>query len=183
MVYDVGMEINELDIMVICKHIINGGSVLDLCEMWGIGYDMMWEWVQADKDRAVLYERAVCGQNEWAIIRVLKELKAMAMADIRELYDESGKLKHPKEWPEHVARAVKSVDVFEEYEGSGKGRTFVGYTKKVQTWDKLKALEMIGKYLKMFVDRVDVSGALTLEDLVDSSRDARVGGRLPMMEN
>ena len=177
------MEINDLNIITICKHIINGGSVLDLCEMWEISYDALWEWVQADKDRAVLYEKAVCGQNEWAIVRVLKEIKAMAMVDIRELYDDKDRLLNPSEWPEHVARAVKSVQVFEEYEGTGKMRELVGYTKKVQLWDKTKMVELYGKYLKMFVDRVDHSGVLTLEDLVDSSRDARVNGRLPVMEN
>lgn len=158
-----------MDITILCKHIINGGSVLDYCEAHGIEYSDLWAWIQEDKARQNQYDRAVAGQNEWAIVRVLKELKCVALADIRELYDETGKLKHPKEWPEHVARAISSVDVFEEYEGSGKNREFVGYTKRVRVMDKLKALEMIGKYLKMFVDRVQHEG-LTLEDLVEQSR-------------
>lgn len=175
-------ELNNENFKVLCAHVVNGGSVLDICEMWGQTWEKVWSWIQEDRERAVMYDKAVAAQNEWAIVRVLKELRAMALSDLREMYDAKGKLKHPKDWPDHVARAVVSVDVFEEFEGVGKERELVGYTKRVKMADKLKALEMIGKHLRMFIDRVEHNGVMTLEDLVDSSNDGRARGRLPGVE-
>jgi len=40
---------------------------------------------------------------------------------------------------------------------------------KVKFLDKLKAIEVLGKNLKMFVDRVEHSGSLTLEQMVEGS--------------
>ena len=45
----------------------------------------------------------------------------------------------------------------------------IRYWKKVKMYDKQKALELYGKYLKMFGDRVEHTGSLTLEELVDKS--------------
>ena len=39
----------------------------------------------------------------------------------------------------------------------------------MKVWDKLKALELMGKTQAMFKDRVDVGGVLSLEDLVMGS--------------
>ena len=61
-------------------------------------------------------------------------------------------------------RAISGLDV-EERDDDGVGVT----AKKVKVWDKLKALELMGKTQAMFKDRVDVGGVLSLEDLVMGS--------------
>jgi phage terminase small subunit len=81
---------------------------------------------------------------------VLKELVRLSKADIREVWDEQGLLKPIHTWPDHIAACVASVEVLEVYEGSGKDRKFVGYTKKVKFWEKTKALDMLGRHLKLF---------------------------------
>ena len=79
--------------------------------------------------------------------RVLTEIARVAFSDLRKLYDEAGRLKLPREWPEEAAGAVAGVDVVEEFEGKGKDRTLIGYTKKVRTYDKVRALELLSKHL------------------------------------
>jgi phage terminase small subunit len=112
------------------------------------------------------YNTALIDRDEWAKEAVLSELRAIALADIRSILDESGGVKPASEWPEEIARVIAGIDQFEEFEGRGSARVQVGWTKKIKFWDKLKALELIGKELKMFVDKTDNSHSVKLEDLI-----------------
>lgn len=162
----------------ICRHVINGGSVLELCEMWGVRFDEVWLWLQEDKERAGLYDKAVKAQNEWAIVKILRELKLLAFSDHRDMYDDSKRLKHPTEWSKEMGAVVQSYKVTEYFEGAGKDKEQVGWTTEVKMYDKQKAIELYGKYLKLFGERVTDSG-MTLEDLVEASNDIRAKARLP----
>ena len=82
--------------------------------------------------------------------RVLTELARVGLSDIRSLYDEDGRLKHPKDWDENTAAAIAGVEVMEEFEGKGKDKKHVGTTKKVRVFDKVRALESLGKHLGIF---------------------------------
>ena len=73
-----------------------------------------------------------------------------------------------------LRKALASVEVDELFEGTGKDREQTGYTKKIKTTDKLKALELLGKHLKMFTDVTEVRG---LEGLGDRLRAARLRER------
>ena len=79
--------------------------------------------------------------------RALTEIARVAFSDLRKLYNEDGSLMLPHEWPEEAAGAVAGVEVVEEFEGKGTDRKLVGYTKKVRTYDKVRALELLSKHL------------------------------------
>jgi len=79
--------------------------------------------------------------------RVLMELARVALSDLRNLYKEDGSLKLPHEWSDEAAAAVAGVEVLEEFEGRGEDRTLIGHTKKVRTFDKVRALEILAKNL------------------------------------
>lgn len=82
--------------------------------------------------------------------RVLKELAKIAFGDIRKLYTENGALRNIIDLEDDIAGAISGVETFEEYEGRGADREYIGDTKKVKMLDKTKALELIGKHLGMF---------------------------------
>lgn len=86
---------------------------------------------------------------EITVQRVLREAARIAFSDARNLFDEKGNLKSPKDWDDNTAASVASVEVFEEYEGKGEAREFIGYTKKVKLWNKTHAIELLMKYLKL----------------------------------
>lgn len=88
---------------------------------------------------------------------VLAELLKIAMADIGQAFKEDGSLKTLHDMPEEIRRAIAGVDVFEEFEGRGEDREQIGFTKKVRFWDKTKALEMLGRHLRMFTDKMEHS--------------------------
>ena len=88
--------------------------------------------------------------------RVIQELAKIAFADIRELYNDNGNLKNVKCLEDHIAGAVSQLEIFEEYEGRGEDREYIGDTKKVKLLDKTKALELLGKHLGIFTDKLEL---------------------------
>lgn len=89
--------------------------------------------------------------------RVLQELGLIAFADIGDAFGTDGQLLPLHEMPEEVRRALSGIDVDELFEGRGDDREQIGVTKKIRTWEKTKALELLGKFLKMWTDKVEVS--------------------------
>jgi len=90
------------------------------------------------------------------VSEVLQEYKRLAFLDIRKAFDEHGNLLPIHDMPEDVARAIGGFDVstYREKGEDGGEET----TKKVKFIDKRGALQDLGKYLKMFVDRMEHTG-------------------------
>lgn len=93
---------------------------------------------------------------------ILRELLRLATVDIGQAFNVDGTLKPIHEIPEDVRRAMSGVEV-EEFDHDD-GPT--GRVRKVKFWDKTRGLELLGKHLKLFVDRVEHSGGLTLEQII-----------------
>lgn len=88
---------------------------------------------------------------------VIQELAKIAFLDIRKLYTENGQLKNIADIDSDVAGAISSLETLEEYDGYGDNREKIGDTKKVKVLDKTKALELLGRHLGMFNDKLDVN--------------------------
>lgn len=88
--------------------------------------------------------------------RVLKELGLIGFSDLRGMFDDAGKLRPVHELEEHVSRAVASVEVTKERTRRDGDTVSEEFVTKVKVWDKVKALELIGRHLAMWKDRVEV---------------------------
>ena len=153
---------------VICDHVSMGGSLIDLCEVWGVRYSEVLKWLNdvGHVERRRGYDSAVADGVEWVKAEVVRELKGIGMVDIRRAYGENGELLPMSEMPADLARAIAGVNVKEEFDSEGNK---TGEIKTVKLWDKLRALELVGKQVGMFVDRREYKHVLTLEDLVAGS--------------
>jgi hypothetical protein len=160
---------NPESMNIIFAHMANGGSLVDLCETWGVKYSSVAGWVNCDPARKQTYQDAIKAQNEWACQRILHELRSMAFCDVRKIFKDDGSLTDPAMWPDAVAKVIDGLEVVEEFSGRGAERTQVGWTKKVKLSSRLRALELLMKNLNMLTDRVEVSGKVSLEDLVSGS--------------
>ena len=89
---------------------------------------------------------------------VIKELAKIAFLDIRKLYTENGQLKNIADIDSDTAGAISSLETLEEYEGYGEDREKIGDTQKVKLLDKTKALELLGRHLGMFKEKVTIDG-------------------------
>lgn len=80
-----------------------------------------------------------------SVDRLVEEMANIALADPLAMFDERDCLKPLRDWPEELRRAVASVETLEVYEGQGKDRVFIGYTKKIRFWNKIQAADTIAK--------------------------------------
>ena len=90
--------------------------------------------------------------------RVILELSRVAFSDPADFYDENGNLLSIPNIPEDARKSLSGLEVTEEYEGFGRERVPAGFTKKIKRWDKVKALELLGKHLKMFTEKHEHTG-------------------------
>lgn len=88
---------------------------------------------------------------------VIKELAKIAFLDIRKLYTGNGQLKNVADIDDDTAGAISSLETLEEYDGYGDDREKIGDTQKVKLLDKTKALELLGRHLGIFNDKLDVN--------------------------
>lgn len=157
----------------IYRHMANGGSLITYASMMGVDFCDVLKWLSNEHGK--VYDDANEALRQWEINRLLHEIKAISFVDIRQIFNEDHSLKSPSEWPENVAASLSGIDVAEiwdtEPDADGKKRKVqIGEIKKIKLFDKLKALEMLGKDLGRFATKHEITGKLTLEDLVTGSK-------------
>jgi phage terminase small subunit len=88
---------------------------------------------------------------------VLGELRKLAGYDAGAIFNDDGSLKPIKEWDPSVRAALVGLEHDKLFEHFGKTEAkHVGATVKVKLADKLRALELLGKYLKLFTEKVQL---------------------------
>lgn len=115
--------------------------------------------------QAARAERTAVKQDD-----VLRELARIALCDISAAFDDAGNLKPLKDIPADVRRAIAGVETRLE----GNDEEGFATVTKVKFWDKPKSLELIGRHLKMFTDKVEISGKLTLAQLVQAATEPKL---------
>lgn len=110
--------------------------------------------------QAAIQERMKVRQQRTEITQdaVLKELARIVFFDPRKLFNADGSPKAINQLDDDTAAALSGVEVLEEFEGTGKDRVFVGYTKKYKVSDKNTALTNAMRHLGMLSDKVEVTG-------------------------
>ena len=103
--------------------------------------------------------------------KVLKRLWRLANADLAQFYDQNGNLKNVHDIPKAHRYALMGIEIDEIWDGYGQDRTQTGETKKVKLADKIRALELLGKYLKLFTDKVEVSAKVSIADRMKAGRE------------
>jgi len=88
--------------------------------------------------------------------KVINELAKIAFGDIRKLYTETGSLKNINDLDDDTASTLAGIETYQEFDGRGDDREYIGDTKKVKLLDKTKALELLGKHLGIFTEKIKV---------------------------
>lgn len=80
--------------------------------------------------------------------RIMQEVAAIAYADPRKLYDEHGNLLPVQQLDAQTAASIAAIEVEETTDDDGVHVV----TRKIRRHDKLKALELAGKYRRLWAD-------------------------------
>ena len=93
---------------------------------------------------------------------ILERANEVAQFDIADIFLDDGRVKDIKDIPAAARRVVKKVVVREVYEKDMNGMdVFSGYIKTIEFWDKIRSLELIGKYDGVFREKVEHSHDVT----------------------
>jgi phage terminase small subunit len=86
--------------------------------------------------------------------RVLDELARVAFADLSKAFREDGTLKALHEMDRDTRRAIVSLEVTALH---GEEGVKIGTLSKIKLGDKLRALELLGRHLGMFNDKLTIA--------------------------
>ena len=104
--------------------------------------------------------------------KVLSELSRMGFSNLLEyvkVTKEGDAFVDLSGLTQEQAAAIQEVTVDEYMEGRGKDARKVKRTK-LKLVDKIRSLELLGKHLKLFTERIEVSGTAGLADQIAAAR-------------
>lgn len=92
---------------------------------------------------------------------VLEEIGYSAFIDPARYFDEHGRLLQIHNMPEEVRRSISGIKVRKERSGEydDDGKPIMDDITEIKVNDKTKNLELYGKHLKLFTDKVETTGA------------------------
>lgn len=107
-------------------------------------------WLQTGVDTGVPVEEQAAAAEVIVEARdtleaTVRELCRITMLDPRSLFDDNGNLLPIKEWPDDAARAVASIESYEEYQGRGADRVAVGMVRKVKFHPKIEGINTLSR--------------------------------------
>lgn len=88
---------------------------------------------------------------------VLARMVEIDQMDVLDIMTDDMSLKPVSEWPRVWRQYLSGFDLAEMFEGRGDEREMVGILKKIKWPDKTKNLELLGRHLGMFRDKLDVT--------------------------
>ena len=151
--------------LLIFNHVSNGGSLTGLCQDWEIPYYKMAAWIKDDDKRKRDYEFAVELRGEWYRETVFAQLRDLSTYNIIDAYDDEGETKNLTEVPKDLQRAIASIKKTSRVEKDGSEIL----TTELKFFDKIKAINLLGKEVGMFHNKIDINVTKTLEDIVSES--------------
>lgn len=112
--------------------------------------------------RSVL--RGALKKVDASLERTMQEIARVAFSDVRDLFDESGKLRQPHELDDNAAASISGIDVEVNKDGDR--------VAKVRRVDKMAALTLLARHHKIVGDAVD-SGkdALAMAERLGAARE------------
>jgi phage terminase small subunit len=100
--------------------------------------------------------------------RLIREVARAAFVDPGAYFDSHGNPIEICELPEGARRALSGFEFYEDFEGKGESRKAVGYTRKIKWHDKTTAQRLLAQLLGFLVEKKEINGTFTIEELVNA---------------
>lgn len=97
---------------------------------------------------------------------VLRELASIGFSNIRALFTDAGQLRRIEDLEESVSGSIQSIEVVVRRGGDDGAAE---HTAKIKLWDKLAALEKMGRHLGMFTEKIEMTTAGPTQAQIEES--------------
>jgi hypothetical protein len=152
-----------------CIFVIEGGTLVEWVRQHDVRYGDVSAWIAADDKRAERFESALKLRGEYLSDMVVRNLRQLVELDIATLIDDDGSVKPLDRMPAAARRAIAGIEVTEAFEGRGSRRKITGHTKKLKLVDPARAIELLGKYRRLFVEKIEHDASDSLVDLLTAA--------------
>ncbi len=153
----------------IYNRLVSGGTLVHVCREFDIHYPFVLRWINADDGRKARFDEAVRDREHHVKEAVLRELLDLLTIDRSEAYSDDGTLKNLKDIPENLRRFIHTVDVEESKVDIDGRSTITTAVKKIKFHDKMQAVPLLMKHLKMLTERHEHTVSESLADLLARS--------------
>lgn len=142
--------------------IAGGGTMAEWSKGMDFIYGDVYAWVYDDPERLKTYTRALESNKSNLSDRVVTRLRQVMDTDIRQAFDAKGKQLPIGKMPDDVAQVMSAIETTTDAEGR--------VTQRLRFTPRERGIDMLGRHLKMFTDKVEVSGSLSLGDRLEAAR-------------
>jgi phage terminase small subunit len=132
-----------------------------------IGYQLLQKTSVQAEIKQLMHKRAE--RTELQADMILMELMKIAFLDITAAFDDKGRLLPVNAMPEDITRAIASLELIELSANRPHKESISKTGFRLSFCDKLKALELLGRHLGLFNNKVHHDVGATLEELVAAS--------------
>lgn len=139
----------------VCDAIANGLTLSKYCNQHHLEFGSIRRWINSNEEYRKKYQDALVCRDDWAVGTTLSMITDIAGFDPKSVHYESGGIKPIHDWPEEARAALEGLDYGKE-----------GEVSKVKFQSRLKALELLGRTLGIFAEKVKTDNRETLSDLV-----------------
>lgn len=157
---------NENTLSEIVTWIGEGRTLREYSMAYGANHAQLFVWIMRDAKRREEYDAAVKLRDEYLRQNVIDELRNISTLDVSQAYDHNGDPLPMDKLPTSLKKSIQSIK--KVIKSDDRGETI---TTEIKFFDKIKAINLLGKELGMFSNKVEVSGKVSLESLIGESFD------------
>lgn len=154
-----------------CMAIANGYTMTEWCRSKGINYGSFRSELRRTKMFEVRIMEAELAREEWLKEELLKLMRDITQLNPQSCFDDKGHYLGINGLPENAAKLIKKAKVRLQSNGPDEPPDEI---LEIEFYDKQKSIDQIGKYIQMFVERIEVSHKVTLEETVTRSFEADI---------
>jgi hypothetical protein len=119
--------------------------------------------------------RAIKRHQDLTADRTIEEIRRVALSDIGFLYDEQGRFKPLRDIPPEHRACIASVKTTKQNLTSGDGKQ--EDVIEVKLWNKVGALDLAARHHGLLIEKLEVSGAVTLLEKITQARQRLAAAR------
>ena len=99
-------------------------------------------------------------RNKITVDKIVNEYAKLAFFNPANVFNDNGTVKDIQQLEDNVTAAIKTIKIKEDYRYEDGEQVFDGYTKEISFSDKKAALDSLGKFLGIFVEKskVEIAG-------------------------